>query len=124
MRGKSVPWQEVRRRYEQGEKCAALAREYGVSVSTVSRRARAEQWGGEATLAASRESMRRALRQLEQSAEVLLQRVQSEDAANAREIKDLAALLRDLAALEKSLGEDAPALIRVVLSEPLEDWAQ
>jgi len=124
MKRKNVPWQEVRRRYEQGEGSAALAREYGVSPSTVRRHAKAQRWDGDTPLAASGESMRRSVRQLQQSAETLLRRVQSEDAANTREIKDLAALLRDLAALDKALGEDAPHLIRVVLSEPLEDWAQ
>ena len=36
----NVPWEQVRRDYEQGATCQLLAERYGVSTSTVSRRAR------------------------------------------------------------------------------------
>lgn len=124
MKRATVPWQEIRGRFARGETCAALAQCYGIAPSTVARHARQEQWQRAQGDSSSRHRMEQAVEKLQRAAEELLTRLQSGDADNVRQVKDLASLLRELAALEKSLEEDRPVAVRVVLSQPLDDWAQ
>ena len=41
-----------------------------------------------------------------------------------KDVKELAALVKDLAALRRGRGEDVPAVIRVELSEDVAPWAE
>ena len=46
------------------------------------------------------------------------------DAVGVRDVKELAALVKDLAVLRRGRGEDVPAVIRVELSEDVAPWAE
>lgn len=125
-----VPWQEVRWRYERGEGTfRSLAGEYGVSRSTLERRAMQEHWGGRRRNTGERtgECLHSAVQQLLQCVEERL--LQPEEPADVRTLKELTGVLRELMQLRRSLAEEeqsaaaAPAL-RVVLEGEVEEWSR
>ncbi|MBQ9393478.1 MAG: hypothetical protein IJU18_05760 [Oscillospiraceae bacterium] len=118
----AVPWDEVRRRYQQGEEPASLAQRYGVSVDTVRRHARQERWNG-AGRPDVRPRLAQACRQLQCAAAAMMSRAETDGEVSVKDVKELAALLRELAALEKSLVQEAPPAVRVVLAPETEAWS-
>ena len=116
----NVPWEQVRRDYEQeGATDQVLSERYGVSTSTISRRARAEAWdrnnsAGRCLAAVTRQLMGAVEETLtDRSAPV-----------SVRELKDLTALVRELLTLQE-LAEGPQAQdesLRVVLEGEAESW--
>ena len=128
-----VPWQEVRMRYERGEGTfRSLAREYGVSRTTLERRAMQEHWGGRRRNTGERtgQCLYSAAQQLLQCVEERL--LQPEEPADVRTLKELTGVLRELMQLRRSLAEEEQAAaaaaveaptLRVVLEGEVEEWS-
>ena len=118
----SVPWEQLRWEYEQENATyQVLAERYGVSVSTISRRARAEEWS-------RRSSTDRCLaavtRQLMGAVEETL--TDRSAPVSVRELKDLTALVRELLTLQE-LAEgpkEQDEGLRVVLEGEAESWGE
>ena len=117
----NVPWEQVRRDYEQGASCRTLSERYGVSVSTVSRRARAEEWGKDNS---ARRCFAAVTRQLMGAVEETL--TDRSAPVSVRELKDLTALVRELLTLQElAEGErQEDEGLRVVLEGEAESWGE
>ena len=119
---REIPWSRMKREYEAGETQTALAERYGVSVSTVSRRARLENWG-------RRGSADKAVETLEQVSARLLDAARTAllcdtGEMSIREMKDLAALVREVQAMrDAQRGRDEGETVRVVLEGEAEKWS-
>ena len=121
-------WQHMRRRYERGETYGKLAGEYGVSVSAICRRSRAEGWGRRGS--AGGESMTgQCLAELTQQMLCAARETlrQGEGCVSVKEMRDLTALVRELLALQRMAREEQDAdredCVRVVLDRQVEDWS-
>ncbi|MBE6989312.1 MAG: hypothetical protein E7426_01020 [Ruminococcaceae bacterium] len=118
----AIPWDRLRRDYESGVPEALLCARHGVSRSSLSRHRRAEGWAAPSDPLAAR--LDRVAARLERASSALLAAAESGGEVNLREIKDMAALLKELSALRRTAAEDAPARVRVVLAAELADWAE
>ena len=147
MSRRQIPWEEIRAAYGEGATRKARIQRYGVPYSTLSNHIRAEGWtvSPEETLSdkisadplapkkapARRRSpgktvlprLRQAARRLQQTAAVLLSAAENGDEVSIRDVKELAALLRELTALAHSIESSQPEPVRVVLEPPLDEWA-
>ena len=127
---RDVPWAELRAAYGAGASCADLARRWGLHPSTVYRRCRQEGWRcgagdpagtrGTETVPAAGPGEELTARLEALTADLLAAADRGE--VSIREVKDLAALAKDLAALRRARGEDVPNLVRVELSKDLVPW--
>ena len=120
---KSVPWSRMRKEYEGGETQAVLAERYGVSVSSVSRRARLENWGRRGSVMGRGGTMEEVSQMLLNAARTTLLCPQSE--LSVRDMKDLAALVREVQAMrDAQRGRDEGETVRVVLEGEVEEWSR
>lgn len=88
---RNVPWEEILRRRKEGETARALAEEFGVSVESVYKRGQRERLE-------QRGSLQQAARKLCRSAGSMVAQMEDMD---AKELKELTALLRELVTLEE-----------------------
>lgn len=108
---RKAPWEEVREKYERGGYTyCQLAKEYGVSASTVSAHAKGEGWiGSRRSLFKWEQDSRMRLRQ---AAERLLEETRrtvqqsGENGLDIKELKELAGILQTLAGVEKTLRSE------------------
>lgn len=115
--GKRIPWEEVRGAYRSGATCRDLAEKYGIAPGTLYDRRRRERWDApDARLDALTERLEALITSL----------LAAPDAAagSVKDVKELAALVKDLSALRRGRGEETPAVIRVELSEDVAPWAE
>ena len=122
---KDVKWSQIRRDYEHGDTFRKLAQIYGVSQSTISRRAQLEGWGrrGSAMGKLCCGSLERVAAQLAQKAGQMME--QQEETMSVKELRDMAALVRELTALqaaERESGSGA-STVRVMLEGDVEKWS-
>lgn len=121
-------WQRIRQRYERGATYEELAREFGVSVSTIGRHRKAEGWEergaargklmpGQCVEELAQEMMRAARAAL----------AEGEGRTGVREMRDLVALVREVLTLQRMAREeqdtDREERVRVVLERDVEDWS-
>ena len=92
---RNVPWEEILRRRKEGETARALAEEFGVSVESVYKRGQRERLE-------QRGSLQQAARKLCRSAGSMVAQMEDMD---AKELKELTALLRQLEALPQRLRQ-------------------
>ena len=123
--GRVIPWGEIREKYEAGGwSYTALGKEYGLSPSAVSKRARREQWKGAGQR--TREDpvsrcLTAAARQLSSSVNETVQ----EGEVSVKELKDLTAMLRELVNLQEVLSQRQDGEeVRVVMEDDAEAWSQ
>lgn len=131
MTRENIPWRELRSRYEEGQGTfRTLAAEYGVGHSTVAKRAKRENWGGHRRKKSGED---RTAACLHQAAAALSRCVEesllcADQPPEARELKELLAVLRELMQLRRTLEQERqaeePAAIRVVLEGEIADWAE
>ena len=107
---RNVPWEEILRRRKEGETARALAEEFGVSVESVYKRGQREQRG----------SLQQAARNLCRSAGSMVAQMEDMD---AKELKELTALLRELVTLEERTDKE-PETVKVVLAKEAEEWSR
>lgn len=116
----NLPWEQLRQEYErEGLTYQELAQRYGVSTSTVSRRARADGWG-------RRGGSRRRIEEVSGQLLAVVEEALAgrSDPLSVRELKDLTALLREMLALRELAQKEkgGEETVHVVLEGPLEDW--
>lgn len=111
---RNVPWEEILRRRKEGETARALAEEFGVSVESVYKR------GGQRERRAQRGSLQQAARNLCRSAGSMVAQMEDMD---AKELKELTALLRELVTLEERTDR-GPETVKVVLAKEAEEWSR
>lgn len=111
---RNVPWEEILRRRKEGETARALAEEFGVSVESVYKR------GGQRERRAQRGSLQQAARKLCRSAGSMVAQMEDMD---AKELKELTALLRELVTLEERTDK-GPETVKVVLAKEAEEWSR
>ena len=87
---RNVPWEEILGRRKEGETARALAEEFGVSVESVYKRGQRERLE-------QRGSLQQAARNLCRSAGSMVAQMEDMD---AKELKELTALLRELVTLK------------------------
>ena len=110
---RNVPWEEILRRRKEGETARALAEEFGVSVESVYKRGQRER-------RAQRGSLQQAARNLCRSAGSMVEQMEDMD---AKELKELTALLRELVTLEERTDK-GPETVKVVLAKEAEEWSR
>ena len=118
---KTVNWAAIRCERELGATFRALAEKHGLSVATLYRRARMEGWGERNSRAEDTAEVVSRLRL------AMLETLEDENVTlTIRDMKDLAALTRELLALEdaahKSDETGAPE-VRLVLADEVERWS-
>lgn len=125
---KTRDWMQIRQRYERGETYEQLAGEYGVSASAICRHSRAEGWGRRG----SARGIPVAGRCVEELTQQMLHVAQAalcrdDGTANVKEMRELAALVRELLTLQRMAreGEETPQqeCVRLVLDRQVEDWS-
>ena len=105
----AAPWEELREKYEAGGYTyMQLAKEYGVSVQTVGRHARKENWvsgcrNERRRRAESRDCLLQMTWALMRGAKRAAEEAEKGEACT-KELKELAGILQTLAGLEKELG--------------------
>ena len=109
----NVPWEEILRRRKEGETARALAEEFGVSVESVYKRGQRERLE-------QRGSLQQAARKLCRSAGSMVAQMEDMD---AKELKELTALLRELVTLEERTDK-GPETVKVVLAKEAEEWSR
>ena len=114
---RNVPWEEILRRRKQGETARALAEEFGVSVESV--RTYVEVLEGP-IYAQTMEEGQQAARKLCRSAGSMVAQMEDMD---AKELKELTALLRELVTLEERTDK-GPETVKVVLAKEAEEWSR
>ncbi len=128
-------WTEMRRLYQQGGiTYKELARRFGVSPATVCRRIREEGWDkrpGDDLSAAAECLSRAVLKALGDTHQFYVPAKTGEEKLDIKSVKEMTAVLRDLASLRQTLREDgAPAAsddantLRVVLEGEADQWSQ
>ena len=105
---RNVPWEEILRRRKEGETARALAEEFGVSVESVYKRGQRERLEQRGSL------------QLCRSAGSMVAQMEDMD---AKELKELTALLRELVTLEERTDK-GPETVKVVLAKEAEEWSR
>lgn len=113
---RNVPWEEILRRRKEGETARALAEEFGVSVESVYKRG----GGGQRERLEQRGSLQQAARKLCRSAGSMVAQMEDMD---AKELKELTALLRELVTLEERTDR-GPETVKVVLAKEAEEWSR
>lgn len=115
-------WDAMRRAYEQeGLSCRQIAQRFGVGYSTVTEHARRESWqvGGQTALP-------QLVARLSDTVLAALENVRGAETPDIKAVKDLTAMLRDLANLDKALesrqAEDT--VLRVELAPEIEEWSR
>ena len=117
----AAPWEELREKYEAGGYTyMQLAKEYGVSVQTVGRHARKENWvsgcrNERRRRAESRDCLLEMTRALMRGAKRAAEEAEKGEACT-KELKELAGILQTLAGLEKELGGGTAAQTVQVLT--------
>lgn len=111
---RNVPWEEILRRRKEGETARALAEEFGVSVESVYKR------GGAAGAAGAEGQLAAGARKLCRSAGSMVAQMEDMD---AKELKELTALLRELVTLEERTDK-GPETVKVVLAKEAEEWSR
>ena len=96
-----------------GETARALAEEFGVSVESVYKRGQRERLE-------QRGSLQQAARKLCRSAGSMVAQMEDMD---AKELKELTALLRELVTLEERTDK-GPETVKVVLAKEAEEWSR
>ena len=121
---REIPWEEVRTAYRAGATFAALGRRYGVDPTTVAYHCRREGWEPPAPVrpVSPLPPEEMAVRLEILTAALLADADRGQ--VGVKDVKDLAALAKDLAALRRGQTADAPAVIRVELSPEVEPWAE
>ena len=109
---RNVPWEEILRRRKEGETARALAEEFGVSVESVYKRGQRERL--------EQSSLQQAARKLCRSAGSMVAQMEDMD---AKELKELTALLRELVTLEERTDK-GPETVKVVLAKEAEEWSR
>ena len=119
----AAPWEELREKYEAGGYTyMQLAKEYGVSVQTVGRHARKENWvsgcrNERRRRAESRDCLLEMTRALMRGAKRAAEEAEKGEACT-KELKELAGILQTLAGLEKELGGGtAVQTVQVLMGE-------
>ena len=110
---RNVPWEEILRRRKEGETARALAEEFGVPVVRVYKRGQRERLE-------QRGSLQQAARKLCRSAGSMVAQMEDMD---AKELKELTALLRELVTLEERTDK-GPETVKVVLAKEAEEWSR
>jgi uncharacterized protein YjcR len=121
---RDIPWQEARSAFRAGATLADLGRRYGVDPTTVAYHCRREGWAADLPEAPAVLPRRDLIARLEGLAASLLSAAERGEVGSVKDVKDLAALAKDLAALRRGQTADAPAVIRVELSPEVEPWAE
>lgn len=98
---------------KRGETARALAEEFGVSVESVYKRGQRERLE-------QRGSLQQAARKLCRSAGSMVAQMEDMD---AKELKELTALLRELVTLEERTDK-GPETVKVVLAKEAEEWSR
>lgn len=112
---REIPWEEMQLLWQQGTTYQQLAQRYGVSTSTIGKRARREDWRSGKQVREQLKNMTLCLRrQVEQ-------RMQEE--LGTRELRELSAVLRELMNLQRELEERQPESVRVLLEGETEEWS-
>ena len=109
---RNVPWEEILRRRKEGETARALAEEFGVSVESVYKRGQRERLEQRGSLQQARKLCR--------SAGSMVAQMEDMD---AKELKELTALLRELVTLEERTDK-GPETVKVVLAKEAEEWSR
>ena len=118
---KEVKWSQARREFQRGATYTALAEKYGVSVSTVSRRARLEGWGKRGQSPGSGCTIAQVSERLLEAAEAAL--LCDDGTMSIRDMKELAALVRELTALREAEARGGECgAVRVVLEGETRRW--
>ena len=112
---KDIPWAEVRAAYRAGASCRELAEQYGVASTTLYEHRKRENWDAPVS------TLDELTARLEALTTSLLAAPES-DAVSVKDVKEMAALIKDLTALRRSKAEDG--VIRVELSEDVAPWAE
>ena len=118
----NVPWEQMRREYEEENATyRVLAERYGVSASTISRRARAEAWGKGSS---ADRCLAAVTRQLIGAVEETL--TDRSAPVSVRELKDLTALVRELLTLQELAEgpQEQDEGLHVVLEGEAEKWGE
>lgn len=127
MRECVIPWEEIRKRYEDREMNGReLAKAYGVSYQALYRKAAAQGWKGyrKGPEASAKLQMQKVARQLVRLTRDAAGKVAPED---IKAVKDLAGVLQTLVGLEKTLGGGDAAqdgAVQVVMAEDVEELSR
>ena len=120
-------WQRLRQQYERGATYEELAGEYGVSVATISRHRRQENWAARGAQRGRPVNGRCVEELTEQMLRLARGMLDGDSGAGVKEMRDLTALLRELLALQRMAREeqetDSGNCVRLVLEQQLEDWS-
>ena len=129
-RGRAVSWEELREKYEAGGYTyMQLAKEYGVSVQSVGRHARKENWvsgcrNERRRRAESRACLLEMTRALMRGAKRAAEEAEKGEACT-KELKELAGILQTLAGLEKELGGGtAVQTVQVLMGEGVRELSE
>jgi uncharacterized protein YjcR len=124
---KDIKWSQLRRDYEHGATYAQLAQLYGASPATICRRARLEGWGRRGSTAGTARPgcLEKVTGQLVEVAGRMME--QQEESMSVKELRDMAALVRELAALQAAQrqqeeGSSVPSIC-VRLEGDVEKWS-
>ncbi len=132
MNNKNIAWEELRRRYENGEGTyRALGEEYGISASRISQKATQEGWHKKKRKPAGKKKkaaqwwLSEAAQQISQAAQAAVYDGEKEK-LTVKELKELAGVLKELIQLQKTMaGSDAPQekRVHVVMDDEVEKWS-
>lgn len=121
---KHLPWDAMRRAFEkEGLTCREIAQRFGVGYSTVTEHAREEGWtpgGGQET------DLTGLVQRLTETVLAALEDLRQSEQPDIRSVKELTAMLRDLANLDKALEsrQTEETVIRVELAPEAEAWSR
>ena len=122
---KYLPWEDMRRAFEtEGLSCHEIAARFGVGYSTVTKHARQEGWlPGHAATA---ETMPALVERLSDTVMEVLEAERQKERPDIHSVKELTAMLRELANMRKALEsrETGETTVRVVLAPEIEAWSR
>lgn len=126
---KHLPWDTMRHAFEQeGLSCREIAQRFGVGYSSVTEHARRENWtpGEREQKREPEPAMPELVRRLSDTVRVALENVRAQEQPDIRSVKELTAMLRDLANLDRALTDKQTEEneVRVVLAPELEEWSR
>ena len=129
---KEVDWAALRRAYEAGEgSYRTLGEAFGISVARIAQVAKQEGWGGRRRRTAEdRETAQQWLCEAAQdlcaeAREII--RLSRVDRPSVKELKEMAAVLKDLVSLQQSLeggGEAQENCLRIVMEDEVAKWSE
>lgn len=129
MSEREVPWEEIRRKYENERQSArSLAQEYGIPCRLLYRVAAEEAWRGHRKRSEPdmKEELNRLTQQLVREAQAAAKEMKRGE-LDLKELKDLAGLVQTLAGLEKTLGgqeQKRPETVEVVMGQEAEELSR